>query len=182
MLATQCLLQRRPKTFAINVTNELPRGVTAKDLILAIIGKIGVSGGTGYVLEYRGAGHRSAVDGRAHDHLQHVHRSRRARRHDRARRDDVRISAADAPRAPKGAAWDAAVARWSKLPTDPGREVRSLDRHRRRDARAHGHLRHASRHGRADHRLRARHRAMRCSRRRSSTWASRPASRSATCR
>ena len=55
VLATQCLLQRKPKTFAINVTNRLPRGVTAKDLILAIIGKIGVSGGTGHVLEYRGA-------------------------------------------------------------------------------------------------------------------------------
>ena len=54
VLATQCLLQRKPKTFAINVTNHLPPGVTAKDLILAIIGKIGVSGGTGYVLEFRG--------------------------------------------------------------------------------------------------------------------------------
>jgi len=54
VLATQCLLQRKPKTFAINVINSLPPGVTAKDLILAIIGKIGVSGGTGYVLEYRG--------------------------------------------------------------------------------------------------------------------------------
>ena len=55
VLATQCLLQRRPKTFAINVAASLPPGVTAKDLILAIIGKIGVAGGTGYVLEYRGA-------------------------------------------------------------------------------------------------------------------------------
>ena len=54
MLATQCLLQRRPKTFAINVTGALPAGVTAKDLILAIIGQIGVDGGTGHVLEYRG--------------------------------------------------------------------------------------------------------------------------------
>src|SRR6188508_3664162 len=54
VLATQCLLQRRPKTFAIDVVNRLPAGVTAKDLILAIIGRIGVSGGTGYVLEYRG--------------------------------------------------------------------------------------------------------------------------------
>src|SRR5207344_3544211 len=54
VLATQCLLQRRPKTFAVNVLNKLPPGVTAKDLILAIIGRIGVSGGTGYVLEYRG--------------------------------------------------------------------------------------------------------------------------------
>ena len=63
MLATQCLLQRRPKTFAINVTNQLPPGVTAKDLILAIIGKIGVSGGTGHVLEFRGAAIAALVDG-----------------------------------------------------------------------------------------------------------------------
>ena len=55
VLATQCLLQRRPKTLAIEVTGELRAGVTAKDLILAIIGKIGVSGGTGHVIEYRGA-------------------------------------------------------------------------------------------------------------------------------
>ena len=55
VLATQCLLQRKPKTFAINVEGQLPRGVTAKDLILAIIGRIGVSGGTGHVLEYRGS-------------------------------------------------------------------------------------------------------------------------------
>ena len=54
VLATQCLLQRRPKTFAINVTGALPAGVTAKDLILAIIGQIGIDGGTGHVIEYRG--------------------------------------------------------------------------------------------------------------------------------
>ena len=55
VLATQCLLQRRPKTLAIEVDGRLRRGVTAKDLILAIIGKIGVSGGTGHVIEYRGS-------------------------------------------------------------------------------------------------------------------------------
>ncbi len=54
VLATQCLLQRRPKTLAIEVSGRLRAGVTAKDLILAIIGKIGVSGGTGHVIEYRG--------------------------------------------------------------------------------------------------------------------------------
>ena len=54
VLATQCLLQRRPKTFAIEVTGDCAPGVTAKDLILAIIGRIGVSGGTGQVIEYRG--------------------------------------------------------------------------------------------------------------------------------
>ena len=54
VLASQCLLQRKPKSMAINVTGALQDGVTAKDLILAIIAKIGTSGGTGYVLEYRG--------------------------------------------------------------------------------------------------------------------------------
>ena len=54
VFATQCLLQQKPQTFAVNVSGRLQAGVTAKDLILAIIGKIGVSGGAGHVLEYRG--------------------------------------------------------------------------------------------------------------------------------
>ncbi|MEO6800177.1 MAG: aconitase family protein, partial [Rhodanobacter sp.] len=55
VMATQCLLQRRPKTMAIHVDGHTPRGVGAKDLILHIIGAVGIDGGTGYVLEYRGA-------------------------------------------------------------------------------------------------------------------------------
>jgi len=54
VLATQCLLQRKPRTLAVNLSGELRAGVTAKDLILAIIGRLGVSGGTGHVIEYRG--------------------------------------------------------------------------------------------------------------------------------
>ncbi len=54
VFATQCLLQSKPKTLAINAHGKLRPGVTAKDLILAIIGKLGVGGGTGYVIEYRG--------------------------------------------------------------------------------------------------------------------------------
>src|SRR5829696_4499327 len=54
VLATQCLLQRKPRSFAIDVVGTLPAGVTAKDLVLAIIGQIGVNGGTGHVIEYRG--------------------------------------------------------------------------------------------------------------------------------
>ena len=59
VLATQCILQRKPKTFAINIEGRLPAGVTAKDLILAVIGQVGVSGGTGHVFEYRGEGIRA---------------------------------------------------------------------------------------------------------------------------
>jgi 3-isopropylmalate/(R)-2-methylmalate dehydratase large subunit len=127
VLATQCLLQRRPKTFAINVVNRLPKGVTAKDLILAIIGKIGVSGGTGYVLEFRGP----AIEALSMDErMTMCNMSIEAG----ARAGMIAPDATtfeylkNAPRAPKGAAWDAALARWSKLPTDPGATFdRSID-------------------------------------------------------
>ena len=56
VFATQCLLQRRPKTMAIEVSGRLGPGITAKDLVLAIIGRIGVNGGTGHVIEYLGSG------------------------------------------------------------------------------------------------------------------------------
>jgi 3-isopropylmalate/(R)-2-methylmalate dehydratase large subunit len=92
VLATQCLLQRRPKTLAIEVQGRLRDAVTAKDVILAIIGKIGVAGGTGHVIEYRGSAIEALLDGRAHDRVQHVDRRRRTRRNDRTRRDDVRVS------------------------------------------------------------------------------------------
>jgi 3-isopropylmalate/(R)-2-methylmalate dehydratase large subunit len=119
VLATQCLLQRRPKTFAINVKGALPTGVTAKDLILAIIGKIGVSGGTGYVLEYRGAAIEAlSMDERMTICNMSIEAGARAGMiaPDQTTFDYL----ANAPRAPKGAAWDAAVARWKQLATDPG--------------------------------------------------------------
>ncbi len=80
VLATQTLIQRRAKNMLITVDGELPFGVTAKDLILAIIGQIGTAGGTGHVIEYAGSAIRKPVDGRPHDGLQHVDRGRRARR------------------------------------------------------------------------------------------------------
>ena len=156
VLATQCLLQRKPKTLAIDVDGQLRPGVTAKDIILAIIGRLGVGGGTGHVIEYRGAAIRGALDGRAHDRLQHVDRGGRARRHDRARRDDLRSTSQGRPRAPQGAAWDAAVARWRTLPDRRGRDVRSRGDLRRRRARADDHLRHQPRHGHPDRRHGAR--------------------------
>ena len=119
VLATQCLLQRKPKTFAINVTNRLPQGVTAKDLILAIIGKIGVSGGTGYVLEYRGpAIETMSMDERMTICNMSIEAGARA---GMIAPDAITFDYLKAtPRAPKGAAWDAAIAHWGKLPSDPG--------------------------------------------------------------
>ena len=91
VLATQTLLQRHPLGYEVRVDGQLQPGVTAKDIILALIARIGVGGGTGHVFEYTGVGHPLAVDGRADDDLQHVHRGRRARRPDRAGRHDLRI-------------------------------------------------------------------------------------------
>ena len=99
VFATQCLLQRKPKTLAITVEGALGAGVGAKDLVLAIIGRIGVAGGARQAIEYRGGDDPRAVDGRAHDGLQHVDRGGRARRDDRAGRDDVRLPARAAARA-----------------------------------------------------------------------------------
>src|SRR5690348_6707940 len=119
VMATQCLLQRRPKTFAINVANWLPAGVTAKDLILAIIGKIGVSGGTGYVLEYRGA----AIEAMSMDErmtICNMSIEAGARAGMIAPDDTTFEYLRSTPRAPKGAEWTAAEARWRQLPTDAG--------------------------------------------------------------
>ncbi len=119
VLATQCLLQRRPKTFAINVLNKLPAGVTAKDLILAIIGRIGVSGGTGYVLEYRG----QCISGLSMDERMTIcNMSIEAGARAGMVAPDATTFAylEKAPRAPKGDAWQAALERWKNLPTDAG--------------------------------------------------------------
>jgi len=127
VLATQCLLQRRAKTFAINVNGRLAAGVTAKDLILAIIGKIGVSGGTGHVLEFRGA----VIEAMSMDERMTIcNMSIEAGARAGMIAPDATTFAylAATPRAPKGADWDAAVARWSKLPTDAGATFdRSVD-------------------------------------------------------
>ena len=91
VFATQCLLQTPSKTYAIRVDGALRPGVSAKDIILAVIARIGIGGGTGTVFEYHGIHHSLALDGRAHDHLQHVDRRRRARGSGRARRHDVSV-------------------------------------------------------------------------------------------
>ena len=76
VLATQTLALARPRTMAVTVEGDLAPGVTAKDLILAVIAQIGTGGGQGYVIEYRGAAICGPVDGGPDDRLQHVDRSR----------------------------------------------------------------------------------------------------------
>jgi 3-isopropylmalate/(R)-2-methylmalate dehydratase large subunit len=119
VLATQCLLQKKPKTLAIEVANRLPAGVTAKDLILAIIGKIGVSGGTGHVIEYRGEAIRAmSMEQRMTVCNMTIEGGARA---GMIAPDETTFAyLKDTPRAPKGAAWEAAVERWRQLPTDAG--------------------------------------------------------------
>ena len=110
VLATQTLPQTRPKWMAVDVEGELPAGVTAKDVILAVIGQIGTGGGIGHVIEYRGSTIRGALDGGAHDRLQHVDRGRRQGRAGRPRRHHVRLPRGPG-HAPTGAAWDAGASR-----------------------------------------------------------------------
>ncbi len=119
VFATQCLLQRKPRTFAVNVGGSLPAGVTAKDLILAIIGKIGVSGGTGHVLEYRGAAIRAlSMEERMTVCNMSIEAGARA---GMIAPDETTLAyLAGRPRAPRGAEWDAAATRWRALASDPG--------------------------------------------------------------
>src|SRR3954469_5309717 len=119
VLATQCLLQRKPKTFAINVQGTLPVGVTAKDLILAIIGKIGVSGGTGHVLEFRGAAiEKLSMDERMTICNMSIEAGARA---GMIAPDETTFAYLKGRRfAPQGEAWDRAIERWRKLRTDSG--------------------------------------------------------------
>jgi 3-isopropylmalate/(R)-2-methylmalate dehydratase large subunit len=119
VLATQCLLQRRPKTLAIEVSGQLRGGVTAKDLILAIIGKIGVSGGTGYVIEYRGPAIAAlSMDERMTVCNMSIEAGARA---GMIAPDETTLTYLKGRRfAPQGAAWDRAVAQWRTLRTDDG--------------------------------------------------------------
>ena len=119
VFATQCILQRKPKTFAINVHQKLQPGVTAKDLVLAIIGQIGVEGGTGHVLEYRGEAVRALnMEERMTVCNMSIEAGARA---GMIAPDETTFSyLADKPRSPHGAAWERAVERWRALPTDPG--------------------------------------------------------------
>ena len=119
VLATQCLLQRKPRTLAVDVDGALPAGVSAKDVILAIIGKIGVDGGTGHVIEYRGDAIR-ALDMEARMTICNMSIEGGARAGMIAPDDTTFDYLHGRERAPRGEEWDAAVARWRRLCTDDG--------------------------------------------------------------
>jgi len=117
VLATQTLLQRKPKTMAVNVEGQLKPGVGAKDIILAIIGQIGVDGGVGHAIEFRGSAIRAlSMEERMTVCNMTIEGGARA---GMIAPDDTTIEfLAGRPRVPQGADWDAAVARWLSLPSD----------------------------------------------------------------
>ena len=117
VLATQCLLQRKPKTLAVNIDGKMPAGVSAKDLILAVIGKIGVDGGTGHVIEYRGDA-IEALDMESRMTICNMSIEAGARAGMIAPDDTTFEYLAGRPRSPQGDDWDAAVARWKRLRSD----------------------------------------------------------------
>jgi len=119
VLATQCLLQRKAKSLAVNVEGDLPSGVTAKDLILAIIQKLGVAGGTGSVIEYRGSTIRGlSMDERMTICNMSIEAGARA---GLIAPDETTFAYLKGRRhAPQGADWDKAVAHWRTLVSDPG--------------------------------------------------------------
>jgi 3-isopropylmalate/(R)-2-methylmalate dehydratase large subunit len=117
VLATQCLLQRKPKSFAITVNGKLNPGITAKDLILHIIGKIGVNGGTGYVLEYRG----SAIEALSMEERMTVCNMsiEAGARAGLVAADETTFAFLKGrKRVPNGAAWDEAVTKWKTFKSD----------------------------------------------------------------
>jgi 3-isopropylmalate/(R)-2-methylmalate dehydratase large subunit len=119
VLATQCLIQSKPKTMEVRVNGRLARGVTAKDIILAIIAQNGVGAGTGHVFEYTGEAIRAlSMEERMTICNMSIEGGARA---GMIAPDDTTIEyIAGRPRAPQGAAWEQAVAYWRSLPTDEG--------------------------------------------------------------
>ena len=121
VLATQTLIQKKAKNMRINVQGTAPEGVTAKDIILAIIGEIGTAGGTGHVLEYSGSAIKAlSMEGRMTVCNMSIEGGARAGliAPDETTFDYIK----DRPRAPKGAAWEKAITYWQTLNSDEGAE------------------------------------------------------------
>jgi 3-isopropylmalate/(R)-2-methylmalate dehydratase large subunit len=119
VLASQCLLQNKPKTYQVLVEGALKRGITAKDIILALIARIGIGGGTGCVFEYCGPAIR-ALSMEERMTVCNMSIEAGARGGLIAPDDTTYQYMSGRHFAPKGADWDAAVSRWRKLPTDEG--------------------------------------------------------------
>jgi 3-isopropylmalate/(R)-2-methylmalate dehydratase large subunit len=119
VLATQCLLQAKPNVMEIRVNGPMPYGVTAKDLILDIIGRIGVAGGRGHVIEYTGEAVRSlSMEGRMTVCNMSIEAGARA---GMIAPDDTTFEyMRGRPRAPQGEDFEAALEQWRALSTDPG--------------------------------------------------------------
>ncbi|MBV9787220.1 MAG: 3-isopropylmalate dehydratase large subunit [Chloroflexi bacterium] len=119
VMATQCLLQNKPRTMEVRVDGQLQPGVTAKDIILAIIAKIGIGGGTGYVFEYTGSAIRAlSMEERMTICNMSIEGGARA---GMVAPDETTFSyIAGRPHAPQGADWERAVEQWRTLPTDEG--------------------------------------------------------------
>jgi 3-isopropylmalate/(R)-2-methylmalate dehydratase large subunit len=119
VLATQTLIQRRAKNMLVSVEGDLPFGITAKDLILAIIGHIGTAGGTGHVIEYAGSAIRKlSMEGRMTVCNMSIEAGARA---GLVAPDETTFEYVKGrPMAPKGAAWEQALAFWKTLPSDKG--------------------------------------------------------------
>jgi 3-isopropylmalate/(R)-2-methylmalate dehydratase large subunit len=119
VLATQCLLQARSKTMEVRVDGRLPAGVAAKDVILAVIARTGIGGGTGHVFEYAGSAFRAmSMEERMTVCNMSIEAGARA---GMVAPDDTTFNfLCGRPRAPQGEAWDAAVAAWRRLPSDEG--------------------------------------------------------------
>jgi 3-isopropylmalate/(R)-2-methylmalate dehydratase large subunit len=119
VLATQCLIQHKPKTFAVRIEGAMPTGVSAKDLILAVISRIGVNGGIGRVIEYMGSTiHALSMEERMTVCNMSIEAGARA---GMVAPDDTTYEyLSGRPFAPQGDDWERAVATWRKLPSDDG--------------------------------------------------------------
>ena len=127
VLATQCLLQGKPKSLAVEIEGSLPDGVTAKDLILGLIARIGTAGATGHAIEYRGSAVRSlSMEERMTVCNMSIEAGARA---GMVAPDDTTFEYLHGrPFSPAGADWDAAVSRWRSLPTDDGAAFDRVER------------------------------------------------------